>query len=78
MAEVLRTLKKKYRVALDLSKNSTGWGDEDVHRVWEPFGGSAFEEAREKAHALFSDSPAVHLHGVRSSELGGEIGRAHV
>ena len=64
MAEVLRTLKKKYRVALELSKNSTGWGDEDVHKIWEPFAGCAYEEARGKAHAHFPDSPAVHLHGV--------------
>ena len=73
MVDVLRTLTKKYREACSRQKLASGGGEEDELNAWVPFAGPAFEEARELAHSLFSDSPAVHLHGARSSEAGGEL-----
>ena len=71
--EVVSRLKSRCNKSLRSAKAASGGGSLDETAAWAPFAGPAFHEVREKAGVLFSDSPSVHLHGVRSTEQEGRM-----
>ena len=71
--EVASGLKSRCNKSLRSAKAASGGGSLDETAAWAPFAGPAFHEVREKAGVLFSDSPSVHLHGVRSTEQEGRM-----